>query len=228
MLKSRRPVSSQRSELRAVSGLRAQGVTPRAVLLGLLLVPILTLWTLYSEIVAQSTELAVMSLSIAAVFVLLLLLWLNVLLKRWMPRFALTRAELLFVYIMQTTSITICGVGMMQFLNVGLANVFWYSTPENGWAGRYFSFFRRWAFPDPHALRGYYLGQSSLFTWSHLSAWIAPILTWTLFLLLLLGVMFCLNVLVRRRWVEQERLSFPITAACGFIASFYRFSSALF
>ena len=182
------------------------------MLMGLVLVPLLCQWTLYSEIVAQSTELAVMSLSIGVVFVLLVLLLVNTLLKRWFPRFALTRAELLFVYIMQTTSIPISGVGMMQFLNVGMANVFWYASPENGWAGRYGPLFRRWAFPDPQNLRGYYVGETSLFANGHFAAWLPPMLLWSAFILVLLGVMLCLNTILRRRWVEQERLSFPITA----------------
>src|SRR5687768_10660359 len=92
------PVAAKQSRL------RAYGVTPRAVLIGALLVPLLCFWTLYSEIVAQSTELAVMSLSVGAVFALLLLLLLNAAFKRFLPRLAMTQAELLFIYIMQTTS----------------------------------------------------------------------------------------------------------------------------
>src|SRR5690349_18528953 len=86
------------------------GVTPRALLIGALLVPILCAWTLYTEIVAQSTELAVMSLSVGAVFALLVLLAINGALKRWLPRLAFTQAELVFIYIMQTVSIGISGV----------------------------------------------------------------------------------------------------------------------
>ncbi|HLY66986.1 MAG TPA: DUF6785 family protein, partial [Chloroflexota bacterium] len=121
-------------------------------------------------------------------------------------------AELLFVYIMQTTSIAISGVGMMQFLNVGLANIFWYASANNNWRDRYQPLLRRWAFPDPAQLRGYYLGQSTFFTRAHILAWIQPICVWTAFIVVLLFVMLCLNTLLRRRWVEQERLTFPIAA----------------
>ena len=189
-----------------------QGITTRAVVIGALLVPVLSWWTLYSEIVAQSTELAVMSLSVGAVFALLVLLLVNAALKRACPRFALTQAELLCIYAMQTVSLVISGVGMMQFLYVGLANVYWYATPENGWSGQFHPWLRRWAFPDPSALRAFYLGQSTFFTRDHLGAWFAPIVAWSAFLLVFLGVTFCLNVILRRRWIEQERLTFPIVA----------------
>src|SRR5579862_5018806 len=188
------------------------GVTPRALLLGALLAPTLCAWTLYTEIVAQSTELAVMSLSVGVVFAMLVALNINAALKRWAPRLALSQAELLFVYIMQTTSIAISGVGMMQFLNVGLANIFWYASANNNWRDRYQPLLRRWAFPDPAQLRGYYLGQSTFFTRAHILAWIQPICVWTAFIVVLLFVMLCLNTLLRRRWVEQERLTFPIAA----------------
>src|ERR671932_370395 len=85
---------------RQVSVLRRAGVTPRALILGVLLVPVLCFWNVYSEVVAQSTELAVLSLSIAVVFTLLVLLLINAALKRWLPRLALTQAELMFVYLM--------------------------------------------------------------------------------------------------------------------------------
>src|SRR5271154_1322133 len=98
------------------SSLKTYGVTPRALLIGALLVPVLCAWTLYTEIVAQSTELAVMSLSVGVVFAILILMLLNAMLRRWLPGLALGQAELLFVYVMQTTSIAISGVGMMQFL----------------------------------------------------------------------------------------------------------------
>ncbi len=191
------------------SRLSVLGVTPRALLIGILLVPTLCAWTLYTEIVAQSTELAVMSLSVGAIFALLVLLIINGLLKRWLPRLALTQAELVFIYIMQTVSIGISGVGMLQFLNIGLADIFRYASSENGWT-KFHPYLRAWAFPNPHQLRGYYLGDSSFFTRAHLLAWLAPILVWTAFIVVLLGTMLCLNVFLRRRWVEQERLTFPI------------------
>ncbi|HZP84302.1 MAG TPA: DUF6785 family protein, partial [Chthonomonadaceae bacterium] len=190
--------------------LAAYGLTPRALLLGTLLIPALIFWNVYSDIVAQSTELAVTSLSIGVVFALLVLLALNLALKRWLPRYALTQAELLFIYVMQTASIGISSVGMVQFLNMMLTGVFRYATPENGWAEEFHPLLRSWAFPDPAALKGFYLGQSSFFTRAHLRAWLAPILVWSAFVVVLLCVMLCLSAILRRRWVEQERLTFPI------------------
>src|SRR5205085_4493214 len=122
-------------------------ITLRALLLGLLLVPLLCFWNVYSEIVAQSTELAGLSLTIGAVFALLALLLLNAGLRRWRPAWVLTRSEMLFIYVMQAVSIGISSVGMLQFLVMGLANFLFFARPENGWAERYHPHLRAWVFP---------------------------------------------------------------------------------
>jgi hypothetical protein len=186
------------------------GLTGRALALGALLVPVLCFWNVYSDVVAQSTELAVLSLSIGIVFMLLVLLGINALLRRFLPRRALTAAELLTVYVMQAVSLGISGVGMTQFLCMGLGNVFHYADLQNRWAQNYQPLLPRWAFPDPAALPDFYAGQSTLFTAAHLRGWLSPVLVWSGFVLVLLVSTFCLSALLRRRWVEHERLTFPI------------------
>lgn len=189
---------------------QTHGLTPRALALGLLLVPALCAWNVYCDVVAQATEMAVLSLSIGVVFALLVLLLLNGVLKSLAPRLAFTPGEMLFVYAIQAVSIGISGVGMTQFLCMGLANVFHYSDEETRWAQYYQPLLRRWAFPDPAALPEFYDGHSTLLTASHLRGWLSPILVWSSFLLALLAVMFCLSALLRRRWVDHERLTFPL------------------
>jgi hypothetical protein len=186
------------------------GLTGRALVIGLLLIPVLCAWNDYSDIVAQATEMAVLSLSIGVVFALLVLLSINALLRAVAPRHALTPSELLYIYVMQTTSIGISSVGMTQFLIMGLGNVFYEATPENRWAQKYQPFLPRWAFPNPKALPAFYTGHSTLLTEAHLRGWLSPFLVWSGFLFVLLVVTLCLCALLRRRWVEQERLSFPI------------------
>src|SRR5262245_10529880 len=189
---------------------RLTGISLRALLLGAVLVPVLCFWNAYSEIVAQSTELAGMSLSIGPVFALLVLLVVNGGLRRWRPGLALTQAELLFIYVMQTVSIGISSVGMLQFLHTGQANLLYFGS-SRGWTARYQALLRSWAFPRPDHLRPFYSGESSCFTAEHLRDWVGTVAVWGGFVFVLLGVMLCLNVLFRRRWVEEERLTFPVT-----------------
>src|SRR5512140_3681284 len=88
---------------------RLQGITPRALIIGLVLIPVMCLWNEYTEIVAQATDLAAMSLPIAVVFALVVLVAINLGIKHWCPRWAFTQAELLYIFLMQTASIGISG-----------------------------------------------------------------------------------------------------------------------
>jgi len=73
--------------------LRGEGITRRALIIGCLLIPVMCLWNEYTEIVAQATDLAAMSLIIAVVFVLFVLVMINLFLKRFLPKYAFTQAE---------------------------------------------------------------------------------------------------------------------------------------
>ena len=190
---------------------RGAGITPRALIIGILLIPILCLWTEYTEIVAQATDIAAMSLIIAVVFVLFMLLLVNFGLKKYLPRWAFTQAELMYIYIMQTVSIGISGIGMMQFLNTFTGNIFYYGTPENKWKERFLPVVKSWLLPKESVTKAFYTGQSTFWRMDHILGWIQPILVWSLFIVVLLWVMLCINVLIRRQWMDQERLSFPIT-----------------
>ncbi|HSV74568.1 MAG TPA: DUF6785 family protein [Chthonomonadales bacterium] len=188
------------------------GITRRSLVIGFLLIPVMAIWTQYTEIVAAATDLAAMSLPIAVVFGLLVLIVANLGLKRVAPRYAFTQAELLFVFLMQTASIGISGIGMMQFLNTMVANVYHYATPENQWEQNIHPYLARWAFPDPAVLDGYFAGQSTFYDWQVVRGWLGPILVWSAFIVVLLTVMLCINTIIRRQWIERERLGFPIVA----------------
>lgn len=190
---------------------RGAGITPRALILGVLLIPIMCFWNEYTEIVAQATDLAAMSLIIAVVFALFVLLLINRGLKQWLPRYAFTQAELMYIYVMQTVSIGISGIGMMQFLNTFLGNIFYYSTPANQWKTKILPHVKPWLLPDPSVIKEYYAGQSTFWRMDHILGWLSPILVWSAYIIVMLLVMLCLTALIRRQWMDQEKLPFPIT-----------------
>ena len=65
---------------------------------------------------------------------------------------------------------------------------------------------------DLPALIPFYRGGSTLFTPAHISAWLKPIAAWTVFIWALLLMMLCVNTILRRAWIDRERLTFPIVA----------------
>lgn len=197
------------SETAAVPRTATAGITPRAFLLGTILIPLMCYWVEYTEIVAEGTDLAAMSLIIGAVFALFVLVCFNGLLARIAPKWVFSQAELMFIYIMQTVSIGISGIGMTQFLVPSLSNPFYYKSSSNDWENLFFRAIPRHLVPDEAVIEKFYRGNDVLRP-EYLVGWASPILWWTAFICVMLGCMLCLNVILRRQWMDNEKLPFPI------------------
>lgn len=182
----------------------------RGILIGALLIPPSTLFGVYAYIVVQALLWTQTSLLRGPVFVLFMLALANLLLRRLRARLALTGAELLTIYVMLMLATAVSGIGMVQFLVPTLGSAFYFATPENRWA-EFHPHVPAWLVPnDPAAVNGFFKGYTTLYQLRILRAWLVPVAVWTAFLSTLLLVMLCLTVLVRRRWVEEERLTFPL------------------
>ena len=184
-------------------------IRARAIVLGLVLIPVMCGWGMATELITGGTEMIEASLMPAVVFTLFVLVLGNEALRRWRPAAALTRAELLFVYILLATSVGLAGLGQVQFLNQVLGGVTYFATPQNHWAD-FLPYIPHAWLPDPSVLQDYYRGGSTFFTPAHMRGWAEPICVWTGFILMLFFSFLCLNTMLRRYWVEQERLTFPL------------------
>jgi len=180
-----------------------RGVTARAVFIGAILIPILVVWAEYVEIKAAGPDMISTSIILCLLFAVIVLAGVNALVQRLFPRLALSGGELLTIYCMGGVGISPCGIGMLQWLVSALparAKGKWkdtdYLVPE--WA----------RVTDKEAVNGFYKGQENW--WEHLGAWLPSILLWSAFLLVLFFAMFCISVLLRKQWVERERLGFPL------------------
>lgn len=186
------------------------GVTARAVILGALLTPLNAFWVLRMEEVMFGPYPSLISLFANVVFILFLLIGVNALLRRAVPRLAFSQGELITLYTMLTLSTGLAGQSGLNIVCGMIAHGAWFATPENGWY-RFLGAFPDWlVIRDRSILRGHYLGNSTFYRREVLSAWLTPVLAWTLLWTLLLGVVYCLNILVRRQWADRERLTFPI------------------
>ena len=105
----------------------------------------------------------------------------------------------------------ISGLDMMQDVVSNLGHAFWYATPENDWEQLFWRYLPKHLIVDDlKALRGYYEESSNLLIPLHFRAWFVPCLMWTGFISLLVLMMTCLNVVLRKQWIEHEKLSYPI------------------
>jgi len=187
------------------------GVTIRAVLIGILLIPVNAYWITKSEVVLATTHATTLSIFFNTIFILFLFSIINLVLKRFIPSFSFAPGELLTVYVILCISTSLLGWDMMQILVPVMNYGFWFATPENGWEELFWNHLPAWlVMSDANVARGYYEGETSLYDPDIISAWIKPVLFWTGFILILYFTMICIVTLIRKRWMEEEKLSYPI------------------
>ncbi len=184
-------------------------ISRRALVLGIVLVPLLCILVEWGELVARVGELVGSSLMLVVTCVLCLLLGVNFLVRRFWPARRLSRAELLYLFVMLTAAGNVAGVGMMQFVVPMLGHIFHYANPANRW-DQFQQYVPTWLVPDQSVLLGYYEGQSSFFMLPHMIGWLRPLVTWSVFMFAFIAFTLMLSLVFRRQWIERERLSFPI------------------
>ncbi|MDQ2798131.1 MAG: hypothetical protein M3Y13_00630, partial [Armatimonadota bacterium] len=190
---------------------RFRAVTPRAVLLALLLLPVNAYWVISMEIIRYSAHPTTLSLFFNCVFLLVVLTLINSAVARLAPRLALCQGELLLVYAMLGIGTAMSGHDMLQILPPMLAWPVYHTDSANHWDQRFAGVYPHWlTLTDPEAARGFFQGNSTLYTAAHLRAWAVPVAVWVLFLFTLLFVLQCVNVLLRKQWTDNERLTYPL------------------
>ena len=182
-----------------------------SIAIGLLLIPINCYWITYIELVQYSAQPTIVSLIFPVVFNVLVLIGLNQIFKRFLPRLALSQGELLIIYVMLSVASATAGHSMMEILVSTLGHAFWFATPENDWKDLFWRYIPRWlAVADKDVLSGYYEGDSTLYTKQHLLGWLTPVMSWFGFLFVMLFVMVCITLIMRKPWTEDEKLAYPI------------------
>ncbi|MCC6731005.1 MAG: hypothetical protein IT208_16900 [Chthonomonadales bacterium] len=178
-----------------------------AIALGLLLSVVVAEAVRHSELVT-GRPVAHGVPPLPAFAVLVLLSALRPALRRLAPRLAPTRQQILVVYAMLTTSTILVGAYHIRALLPHLVSMR-YLGRAGGPMADYAAYLPAWL--APRGLRvalDYYEGSPTHgVPWA---AWAVPLFWWSLFLAAVFAAAFSLVVLIRRQWIHEERLSFPL------------------
>ncbi|HGJ66165.1 TPA: hypothetical protein ENS27_12410 [bacterium] len=186
-------------------------VTIRSVIIGLLLMPINYYWLVKMEVIDSRLWSTSASLFFTSVFSLFVIIILNYPISKISPKLSLKPTELVVIYAIFNISSAVGGQGMIMVLIGGLGYAFQFATPENEWQDMFHQYLPRWLVVDNiKALDNAYEGESSFYISEHIQVWIKPVLWWSLFLFALVFAMLCINIIIRKHWIEKERLSYPI------------------
>lgn len=184
--------------------------TPRAIIIGLLLILINSHWQtgMSSTMDIEITDLAIFS---NVVFILFALVLLNIAMRRVIPSRALYQGEMLTIYVMLATSTALNGTDMIKCLVSLVSNGSWYATLENDWSNLFGTYLPGWlTLSNRGILRGYYEGESTLYVSEYIRAWLPRAVAWSSFTVAFIFVMLCINVILRRQWIRNERLTYPV------------------
>ena len=204
--------NSQKSpgDLTRGSDLQPVGVTWRAIWIGIILLPVNVYWVIQIEGVWYSGMITLISLFMNTTISLLVIILINLCLRRISPRTTLNQGELLTIFIMLNLGVSIASHDFIQVLFAGISHLFWFATPENEWH-QLFAYIPEWlTVNDRSVLNGFYNADSTLYTTRNLSAWMRPFIWWSTFICALLLMMLCINILVKKQWTQREKLVYPI------------------
>jgi hypothetical protein len=190
----------------------ARGVTLRAVLIACLILPFNAYWVIQMEVVRYQGHPTTVSLFYNSVFILLVLLLASELTRRVAPRWALHRNELLVIYLMVTIASALAGHDLVQVVAPQVVTPFYLASPENKWETLFFQYIPdHLSIRDPRIFVPAFTGYTTFFTKERLLAWAIPGGSWAIFLAVLSTMMLAMNAILRRRWMDLEKLNYPIT-----------------
>ncbi len=167
-------------------------------------------WIVEIEYIRYSDNCTTQSLFFNAVALLLILLGVNAVLKRLIARWALSAGELAGLYLIVVAASNLAGHDQLQILFTTISYLSRHATAESAWAAKIVPHVPPGLIvSDKEAIDALYQGNSTLYRWDHIRPWLAPLGSWTIFILLAAWTMLCLASLFRRQW-DSERLSYPI------------------
>jgi hypothetical protein len=185
-------------------------ITARAIVLGLILVFVLVVTNPYLAFVVDywtAGSGAVMNGPIAALFLLVLL---NGALKRYLPARAFSRSELLVAYAMAIVCVGLAQAGGLPYIAVTTIYPFYMATPANGWETLVLPHIPVWLQLSDLQYVGWFWEGAPAGAGVPWGAWLRPMVEWGGFTVALMAGLFCLSALVRKDWIERQRLTFPI------------------
>ena len=185
-------------------------LTARGILVGSVLSLFIAIGIPYGSMVIQGSRLGLSSATPAAFFLLfVLLLTAHLILGLLRRSWAFSRGELVTIFIMMAVATAIPTRGVVGMLLPMITGTFYYATPENQWTDLIHPFLSDWmVVHDPATIKAFYEGSSdSTIPWH---VWLPPLLRWFVFYAAFYATMISAISILRRQWVDNERLVFPL------------------
>ena len=192
------------------------GARARALLIGALGAAATAFLVTWAEMVLQTIKIGYLQFPPAALGLLLLAVALSRGAARMARRWDLTSSDLLVIYCMCLVGAMTASHGLVEKMVPALVYPHYAANNTNGWHGTFDRFLHPGLVPyntaDGNAqpvVDGYYkkLHAGEGLPWS---LWLTPVLSWGLLSFLVLFAFLCLTAILRKQWVDSEKLAFPL------------------
>jgi hypothetical protein len=189
----------------------------RAFVIGVVLSIGLACLAVYADMVSKVVQFGVLQFAPPAVFALFGFALLNKGLMKVARREWLSQADLLIIYVMGLISVLVSTRGIIEKLIPPLAYLPYFAKPENRFNELLTQHLPKWAVPflpsaqpgpAPDVIRGYWEGGGTV-PWS---AWVGPLAAWFGLWCCVALVFLSLATILRRQWMDNEQLRFPLTS----------------
>lgn len=200
----------RRDSRRAQEGLT--DMTPRILVISVIAICVITIvhvWGMVARFGPYIDETTVPSTAgLSALFFLLLI---NPVLNGINKKYKFFPGELLIIYIMVSMGIIIAGLGFITNKVFSIMGPWYQVLTGSVQSPAYETLIQRipsFLMPqDENVALGFWLGSGTV-PWS---AWIMPMICWTLFGLVVMFLLACVANLVREHWTYREHLGYPLT-----------------
>ena len=199
---------------------RPEGVTARALVLGLALALLVIVWNTYVEYIAHTARMNITHFPIALFAPYVVLTLGNALARRWHARWALTRTEVWTMLAMGLVGAAVPAYGLTGYFLGMIAIPYYLATPENQWGSYFHQYLPNYLIPSNEggAMQWLFEGMPSPDMPIPWGVWFVPLFGWMTFIAAIVVGCICLAVMLRKQWAEHERLAYPILHPAGDLA----------
>ena len=193
-------------------------ISGRSILLGICFVIAISWIVSYAELVITYIQIGFLQLPPAVIGLFFFLVLGNRLLEKLNNRFGLSPRELMGIYCMMLVASMISSRGVMEKLIPALIAVNYFTNETNSWDTLFFPHIKPWLIPFSPEQKGqsgvaisFYEGTQTgdVIPWR---AWLEPLCLWGVLVFLVFTAFLCLAAILRKQWIENEKLSFPLVS----------------
>lgn len=188
-----------------------KGVTIRALIFGLVLVLAISALATVVRYILHSSFMAYSHMPMGNLMLTMLSIVVCSALAKWFgQRFMFSTSEWVVIFLMGFVSSLGPTYGVSGYLVGLIVTPYYFATPENRWEEFLHPYLPEWIIPanENGAMSWFYDGlpAGAPVPWA---AWMGPLFWWTTLVCAVALAGFCASVIMRKQWVEHEKLVYP-------------------